>query len=521
MIDIGTSLRHYKRKDIQEAMVASAHDREIAVKYGDRGFGKRPDVLSYPRDVLEFAKNRATSFHVSEEHWSNPLSLGPAMRKKEMEDLRSGWDLVIDIDCPDWKISKIVSWLVVRSLEDHGLKSISCKFSGNKGFHIGVPMKAFPKSIHNTEIRKWFPDGPKRIAMYLLDYISNKYIKVKDDKILFAGRYEIDISTVLDSVDKELYVSVCKGCGKERKEKTQEFDFICSKCGYQEIGTDKMKSCAKCGFIMEKKVKKTAACECGETKVKKIFDTAKIVDIDTLLISSRHMYRMPYSLHEKSGLYSIPIGPNEILRFDKKMADPSSLQMPELIYLDDSKTKEGEASKLVLATFDHSPRIETERKKNYELEFETLTEAIPPDFWPPCIHNIMAGLEDGKKRSMFILINFFSNTGYEYDKIDELLHEWNDKNKEPLREVLIKGQVRYRRTQKDKVLPPNCNNMAYYKNFQVCTPDAFCARIKNPVNYAVLQSKINQKKAGGRKKLTDEQKEMRRKHREKIKKHNQ
>jgi len=71
MIDIGTVLRHYKRKEIQEAMVAAAKDREVAVRYGDKGYGKRPDTLSYPNDVIEFAKQRATSFHVSEEHWSN------------------------------------------------------------------------------------------------------------------------------------------------------------------------------------------------------------------------------------------------------------------------------------------------------------------------------------------------------------------------------------------------------------------------------------------------------------------
>ena len=71
-IPLGTLLRHYKRSDIQEAMVRAAEDKEIAVKYGDKGFGKRPDVLRNPRDVIEFAKNGATSFHCSEELWTNP-----------------------------------------------------------------------------------------------------------------------------------------------------------------------------------------------------------------------------------------------------------------------------------------------------------------------------------------------------------------------------------------------------------------------------------------------------------------
>ena len=77
MIDIGTVLRHYKRRDIQNEMLLTALDREIAVRYGNQGFGKRPDVLQYPKDIIEFAKQRASSFHDSEERWSNVFRLDP------------------------------------------------------------------------------------------------------------------------------------------------------------------------------------------------------------------------------------------------------------------------------------------------------------------------------------------------------------------------------------------------------------------------------------------------------------
>jgi len=123
---------------------------------------------------------------------------------------------------------------------------------------------------------------------------------------------------------------------------------------------------------------------------------------------------------------------------------------------------------------------------------------------------------------MFILMNFLRSTGYGHEKIHEILMDWNTRNKEPLREVLIKGQVRYRKGQKKRVLPPNCDNMAYYKNFGVCQPDIVCPSIKNPVNYAIVKAKIAQgKDKKGRTKLTDEQKEMRRKYRQKLKEKNQ
>jgi len=71
MIDKSTLLSYYKRKDIQEEIIANAKNREIAIKFGDKGFGPRPDVLQYPRDILELVKQGATSFHASEELWSN------------------------------------------------------------------------------------------------------------------------------------------------------------------------------------------------------------------------------------------------------------------------------------------------------------------------------------------------------------------------------------------------------------------------------------------------------------------
>jgi len=452
MIDIGTVLRHYKRKEIQDEMVAAGTGREVAVKYGDKGFGKRPDVLNYPKDVIEFAKQYATSFHVSEEHWSNPLNLSPELKKEELEDLRSGWDLVLDIDCLYWEYSKMTAHLLVQALKQHGVKSISCKFSGNKGFHLGVPFQAFPVLLHNKPTKEFFPEGAKRIAFYLTDVIRKPLSK----EILKSNTVE-DIKNTT---------------GKP----------------FNEIIKDKQ------------------------------FNPYSVIEIDTLLISSRHLYRMPYSLHEKSGLSSVPIDPEKVLDFDKKTAEPDNVKLSKFRFLDTSKTQENEAKNLILQAFDFKIPEEKIKTRDYDREFETLTEAIPADFFPPCMHNILNGLEDGRKRSMFILINFLSNVGYEYDKIDEILHEWNKRNKEQLREVVLKGQVRYRKTAKAKVLPPNCNNLSYYKNFGVCTPDNFCPRIKNPVNYAVLKARFAQgKEKKGRKKLTEEQKAMRRKYREKMK----
>ena len=133
MLTKSTCLKFYKRKDIQEAIIEHAKNKEIGMQYGLGNFGKRPDILSYPRDVLELALQGVTSFHASEEVWSNPLSLNSSISKIELDDLRTGWDLVLDIDCKIMEYSRICADLIIKFLKYCEVKDISCKFSGNKG----------------------------------------------------------------------------------------------------------------------------------------------------------------------------------------------------------------------------------------------------------------------------------------------------------------------------------------------------------------------------------------------------
>ena len=129
--------------------------------------------------------------------------------------------------------------------------------------------------------------------------------------------------------------------------------------------------------------------------------------------------------------------------------------------------------------------IVKEKGKQYEIS----EEAVPEQFFPPCIKLILNGLSDGRKRSLFILTNFLTSVGWGYEQIEKRLDEWNKKNAEPLREVLIKGQLRYHKQKAKKILPPNCSNSMYYKDFRVCVPDNLCQKIKNPVNYSRIKTR--------------------------------
>tara|TARA_Y100000310_G_scaffold310852_1_gene356542 strand:+ start:1369 stop:2688 length:1320 start_codon:yes stop_codon:yes gene_type:complete len=413
---LSTLLLYYKREDIQNAIVSYAKQKEVAISYKGEGYGKRPDVLKYPAEVLELVQQGATSFHCSEERWINPLTIETGMKPGELNELRAGWDLVLDIDCKELSFSTIAADILIKAIKHHGVKSLSVKFSGNHGFHIGIPFEAFPKLVNGQETKNIFPEGPKKIAIYLMHMIKDPLREA------LLKKYSID-----------------------------------------EIAT-----------LTNKKVS-----ECFEGKE---FNPLNVVEIDTILLASRHLYRMPYSLNEKSGLISLPINPDKILDFHKASAIPKNVKISKNIFLDTSSTIPGEATKLLVQGLDFKlveDKIEIEEKK----EFEEIEIKTPFEFFPPCMQLLQKGLKDGKKRSVFLTVNFLKKVGWSYEDIEKYLIEWNKKNEEPLREVNILGQIRYHKQNKKNMLPPNCDSKNYYPDIGICKPDNLCSKIKNPVAY--------------------------------------
>ena len=106
--------------------------------------------------------------------------------------------------------------------------------------------------------------------------------------------------------------------------------------------------------------------------------------------------------------------------------------------------------------------------------------------FPPCVRSILKGIDkDGKKRALFILINLFRSSGMEKEEIEKRIYEWDEKNKPSLGEVYIKPQLSWNFKRKP-LLPPNCKE--FYQGVGVCTPDEFCSKIKNPLNYLIRKA---------------------------------
>ena len=413
----------YSRREVQARILETAEDREVAPRY-NQGFGRRPDVLQFPGDILEMAKKGATSFHISEERWENPLNLKPGMAKSALDENRKGWDLILDIDTSYWYGAKLTSYLLIEALKFQDVKNIYCKFSGNKGFHIAVPFESFPDEVNGIVTKNLFPDALRVMAAYLQDMIHDMLVQ----KLM----------------EKESVQSLCEKLGKKTEEVMKD----------------------------------------GK------FDPFTIIDIDTVLISNRHLFRSPYSMHEKSGLVSVPIDINRIMEFDKKEAEPENVK----IYRPFLERNKGDmdAKGLIIQAFDwwgknHAIQgskglIDDEIIKTFH---ELPKQAIPENYFPRCIEKILEGnMEDGKKRAIFILINFFKQMGWRFEDISERIKAWNKKNKQPLSESYIIGQLNWHRRQKENILPPNCSNDSYYRDLQIACEPHICDKNKNPVNCA-------------------------------------
>ncbi|MBU1004851.1 MAG: hypothetical protein KJ561_03425, partial [Nanoarchaeota archaeon] len=205
---------------------------------------------------------------------------------------------------------------------------------------------------------------------------------------------------------------------------------------------------------------------------------------------------------------SVPINPDKVMDFTKEIAISENVKVSKYRFLDKKKAIPNEAKKLLVQAFDFKPNIEDTTVKKEKREYLTPEESVPEQFFPPCIQNILKGITDGRKRSLFILSNFLTSVGWGYDQIEKRLDEWNKQNTEPLREVLIQGQVRYHKQKNKKILPPNCGNKMYYHDLRFCIPDNLCQKIKNPVNYSRIKTRYLNKEKKPKKEVKTTNKEM-------------
>jgi len=331
--------------------------------------------------------------------------------------------------------------------------------SGSKGFHIIIPWKAFPKEINNVQAKNKFPEWPRIITRYIMDRTREELTQRINDL-----RY------------KDIYGSISKYIKRDDGSRNV-FDI-----------TPEIKLSGSAALKIRYDLE-------GIGKDEKSYNKEVIPDL--VLVSPRHLFRAPYSLHEKTALASVVLDIEEIQNFDMKDADPMKAKIKNFI----PNVEEGEAKELLVQALDwhkdNNPE-EEEKEKRKDGDFKTIKISnLSEDNLPPCIKKILSGLSDGRQRSVFVLISLFRSIGMDRDELEKRIYDWNEKNTPPLKSGIIKNQLTVAYKGKP-LMSPNCKE--YYQGIGVCAPDNFCRLIKNPVNYIVKKTFNSTKKESNTKK---------------------
>lgn len=471
---------YYSNPKIQEALVKFALNREVVPRYFE-GFGKRPDMVQYPSDIMGLVNKGATSFHCSEEVWHDPLKISSEMQLNELDEIRKSWDLLIDIDSPYLDVSREAGKLVVELLERYGIKNYGIKFSGSKGFHIIVSGKAFPEEYEGEKMKDSFPKWPRAITEFMFQQILPEFRRRVGKTMSFSS---------LDEEGEKGIKIACRNCHKiaVKGDLTKLKCPVCS-LDIQRIDYKLTKRRLKClgkncpGVLEIMDSKDYYKCEsCKDPDNEKLplssnrhpesFEEVEAVDdyaeLDLVLVASRHLFRMPYSLHEKTALASIVLTKEELEDFNPRNASPLNVEIREFY----PENQENEAKRLLVDALNwkknkqsEDEKAQSEKYKGEKPKYENLEiKGVTEEMFPPAINKLLLGLNDGKKRGLFVLITFLKTLNFTPEYINNKVREWNKLNNPPLKEGYVKSQIDWHLRQRKKILPPNYDNESFYKD---------------------------------------------------------
>lgn len=397
------ALTYYSKPEVQKKILEVAKDREVVGSKEDGTFLSRPDTLVYPNDILERVRKGIVAFHCSVEHWKNPMQLKSEIPKKEMDELRKGFDFIIDIDAKaKLEHAQIAAIQVVEFLMSYGVNP-TIKFSGSRGFHIAIASNAFPKKIDFKDMSEKYPEVPQTLANFIREKIRDKIL----DELI---KYEGGVSALVKTVESVSELSP-----------------------YQFIDIEKN-------------------------------------------WGSRHLFRMPYSLHPKKWLISIPLTFDELKNFKITDAKPENVKIKDFL-----TSKDNEASDFLLAALDWGAKLKKEEIPKKEFR-EKLKIKISEDYFPPCIKTLLSGdFQDGRKRSLYTICSFLRAMNWTQEEIEKRVKQWNDNLARPLTDRTVNTQLKWHFRQSRDLMPANCDSDMFYKGIGVCKPDNNCG--KNPVNY--------------------------------------
>ena len=132
------------------------------------------------------------------------MQLKSEIPKQEMDDLRKGFDFIIDIDAKaKLKHAQVAAIKVYEFLQSFGITP-TVKFSGSRGFHLAVSGNAFPSKIDFKDISQKYPDVPQTIANFIRERIRDELL----EDFTFKGGLKEDCQEFIKDFDRPVALHI-------------------------------------------------------------------------------------------------------------------------------------------------------------------------------------------------------------------------------------------------------------------------------------------------------------------------
>jgi len=153
---------------------------------------------------------------------------------------------------------------------------------------------------------------------------------------------------------------------------------------------------------------------------------ASDIPVDYSIYEKNRLWRMPGSINRKSGLYKIPLTPEDLAQLDIQTIKELAATKRQITAATSPINKRSEA---LTALYNNIIREIEQSEKKTDAGPATKISGIEK----PCIKKLLEGVESGQRNEAAIRIaDYFRKRESSPEDAEKLLIDWNERNKEPL-----------------------------------------------------------------------------------------
>ena len=177
-----------------------------------------------------------------------------------------------------------------------------------------------------------------------------------------------------------------------------------------------------------------------------LYNTYYIESIDLKIYDKRRLFRVPYTINSKTGLYKVILSKKDVLELTLKNLEKFKEPVNKGCFMDRIKAGTDVNLKAAKEFYKKSQNLYRKRNKDGELEPTKEPVKIPETKQDllPCVKALLSeGAEKGYRNNTLVLISSaVLQSGYKLEETLVLMHEWNELNDPPLKRDEVEMTVR-------------------------------------------------------------------------------